>query len=231
MKSILNKISSFFFFIVFFHFANAQVGINTNNPSRMLDVEGTMKVHNLNDAHTSADYDQSIVTDSNGNIDFTKKSSLLPSGNSNNTDKESFSQIYNTTDGNGDGNKILKCGKFQFSLTSTSDSKIRFRLNDNPNTQVGIYMNMEQNWDSNGYQFFQGKSYYGTPSEKFVFDSTNYTVWQNLAEAQLADFEQNVLNFQYPGDSDFYRLIIYRIKQSVGSTPDSRDFAVVCEKF
>lgn len=73
MKSILNKISSFFFFIVFFHFANAQVGINTNNPSRMLDVEGTMKVHNLNDAHANADYDQSIVTDSNGNIDFTKK--------------------------------------------------------------------------------------------------------------------------------------------------------------
>ena len=182
---------------------NAQVGINTQLPTRKLDVNGNARIEALTNKSDNASYDRILVTDNDGNIDYTTKESLLPSSNPNNSDKESYSQIYNRPNYYGDPDKTLKCGKFYFSFSNSSDSQIGFRLIDNPGTAISIYMTMEQNWDGNGYQLFQGKGSNDAATVPFVFNSSNYNVVQIFAEGRVADFEQNIMHFQYPGDNDF----------------------------
>lgn len=212
-----------------FHEINAQVGINTQTPTRKLDVNGNARIEALTNKSDNASYDRILVTDNDGNVDYTTKESLLPSSNPNNSDKESYSQIYNRPNSYGDPAKTLKCGKFYFSFSNVYDSHIGFRLIDNPGTTINIYMTMEQNWDGSGYQLYQGKSSSDAATVPFVFNSSNWNVIQEFANSRVADYEQNVMHFQYPGDNDFYRLIIYKVLQKTGT--DNYDFAAVCEKF
>lgn len=55
---------------------NAQVGIKTTTPTRTLDVNGTSRLRTLTDKSTDKNYDQVLVTDLNGNIDYIPKSNL-----------------------------------------------------------------------------------------------------------------------------------------------------------
>lgn len=56
--------------------ANAQVGINTESPSRTLDVNGTLRVRTQTDQSTNSAYNNVLVSDANGNIDYVKKNTL-----------------------------------------------------------------------------------------------------------------------------------------------------------
>ena len=222
---------TFIYFLVLIccNIIRAQVGINTNDPQIKLDVAGNMRVRGLVDKSDDASYDRVLTVDANGNVDYTSKASLLPSGNPNNTNKETSSQIYNSAVANGDPSKILKCGNFNFSFASGTDSVIGFSLASDPGKTVNIYMSMEQNWDGSGFQFFQGKTENDGAAVPFTFASSNWFITQSLAQGRVADYEQNVLHFQYPGENDFYRLIIYKVLQNTGT--NSWDFAAVCEKF
>lgn len=208
---------------------SAQVGINTLTPTRKLDVNGNVRIEALTNKSENLSYDRVLVIDDTGNIDYTTKESLTPASNPNNSDKESYSQIYNRPNSYGDPSKTLKCGKFYFSFSNVYDSYIGFRLIENPGEPISIYMTMEQNWDGDGFELFQGKGMYDAATVPFIFDNTNWNVVQPFAEGRVADYEQNVIHFQYPGDNDFYRLIIYKVMQKTGT--DNWDFAAVCEKF
>ncbi|WDF46007.1 hypothetical protein PQ459_13980 [Chryseobacterium sp. KACC 21268] len=212
-----------------YHFSSAQVGINTASPSRKLHIDGNVRVRGIINKSESSAYTDILVTDSNGNIDYTTKASMQPTPQVGTSNKESYSQIYNMTTESGDPSKALTCGKFSFSFDTGASSNIRFRLSQNPNTTVNIYMTMEQNYEANGFQFYQGKTGSDAATVPFIFDGTNWNTYQQFAQANVADFEQNVMHFQYPGDVDFYRLTIYRALQRTGVT--TYDFAAVCEKF
>ena len=56
--------------------ANAQVGINTESPSRTLDVNGTLRVRTQTDQSTNSAYNNVLVSDANGNVDHVKKNTL-----------------------------------------------------------------------------------------------------------------------------------------------------------
>ncbi|WP_139423049.1 hypothetical protein [Chryseobacterium mulctrae] len=207
----------------------AQVGINTQTPSRKLHISGNTRVRQLiNKSETSA-YDRLLVSDQNGNIDYTTKASMQPSAEPDLSNKESYSLIYNRATGSGDPLKTLKCGKFLFLFENTLESRVNFRLFENPGSTINIYMSMEQNFTTDGYQFYQGKAPTNAATVPFTFTTTNWNVNQEFASANLADYEQNIMHFQYPNDTDFYRLTIYRVKQNTGT--DSWDFAAVCEKY
>lgn len=223
---------SFKYFILFFllsDFVSAQVGINTNLPTRKLHVSGNLRVRGLINKSETSSYDRILVSDSNGNIDYTTKASLQPGVTPGSSNKETYSLLYNMPTGNGDPIKTLKCGKFLFLFGNTAESRISFRLAENPNATVDIYMSMEQNYTVNGYQFYQGKTPTEAANVPFTFTTSTWNVNQEFASANLADYEQNIMHFQYPNDADFYRLTIYRVKQNTGV--DSWDFAAACEKF
>lgn len=223
------KLQAFLLALVTCSFSFAQVGINTGSPSRKLHVTGSMRVRGIVNKSESAAYSNILVTDADGNIDYTTKASMQPTPQAGTSNKESYSQIYNMTTESGDPNKALTCGKFSFSFDAGASSNIRFKLSQNPGAAISVYMSMEQNWDGSGYQFYQGKASTDDATVAFTFDSTNWNNYQQFAQANVADFEQNVIHFQYPGDADFYRLTIYRALQRTGVT--NYDFAAVCEKF
>lgn len=229
----MNKKFILLFLTILFQFNDAQVGINTPNPTRTLHVQGDLKIRQISDVEGQLAYDRILAEDANGNIDYVLKSNLLPTtSDPNEANKEVYSQLYSTETESGDPSKILKCGKFYFLFDAGADSRIKFRLIDNPETAVDIFMSMEQNWDGNGFQFFQGHAYNDPATVPFVFTPENYNIPQEFAEANVADSEQNVMHFQYPNDPNFYRLTIYRVKQKIGNpVKNTWDFAVTCEKF
>lgn len=55
---------------------NAQIGIQTTNPTRALDVNGTSRIRALTDKSSDKNYDQVLTTDTNGNIDYVSKNTL-----------------------------------------------------------------------------------------------------------------------------------------------------------
>ncbi|MCQ4140813.1 hypothetical protein [Chryseobacterium sp. EO14] len=57
-------------------FANAQVGVNTISPSRTLDVNGTLRVRTQTDQSSNSSYDNVMISDANGNVDYVKKNLL-----------------------------------------------------------------------------------------------------------------------------------------------------------
>lgn len=211
----------------------AQVGINTSNPTRTLHIAGDLKIRQLQDESEKLSYDRILAKDGDGNVDYVLKTNLLPSTTDpDEANKEAYSQLFNMSTENGNSGKILQCGKFYFLFDDGVDSRIKFRLVDEPASNVDIFMSMEQNWDGNGFQFFQGHAYNDSATTPFVFTPENYNVPQEFAEANVADSEQNVMHFQYPNDPNFYRLTIYRVRQKIGTpTVLSWDFAATCEKF
>lgn len=62
--------------ILFYATINGQVGINTQTPSRTLDINGSLRARTQTDQSSNISYDNVLVSDANGNIDYTKKSSL-----------------------------------------------------------------------------------------------------------------------------------------------------------
>jgi len=158
-------------------------------------------------------------------VDYVNRQDFLPFPGVGHSDKETYSSIYNRSTGTGDKTKVLKCGKFGFIFDETTASEIMFFIQEKPDSDVSIFMNMEQNWTGNGFQFFQGTT--GDNTSAFVFTPSNYNQPRLFASANVADYEQNVMHFQYPGDDNLYRLTIYRVKHS----DTSYDFVAACEKF
>ncbi|SFN31236.1 hypothetical protein SAMN05421738_11040 [Algoriella xinjiangensis] len=206
----------------------AQVGVNTNTPTRSLDINGHLKIRETVDESENGEYSKILVTDNDGNIDFIYKKDLLPVSDEFTSDKVVINNIYMNTTSAGIPSKKITCGKFEFSFNGDSNSKIQFNLVQAPTQNVSIYMSMEQNYDPNGFQFYQGTS--KSNINPFIFTTSNWSTAQPFAEAGLADFEQNIMYFQYPNDPDFYRLTVYKVKHTInnGST---WSFVSACEKF
>lgn len=66
-----------FIFIFFISvFCNGQVGINTTAPSRTVDVNGALRVRTQTDQSSNSSYDNVLISDANGNVDYIKKNVL-----------------------------------------------------------------------------------------------------------------------------------------------------------
>lgn len=213
------------------------VGINTANPQRNLHVEGDLLVSKITDRSESGTYSNILVTNSSGDIDHVLRDDFLPTPDSNTSNKEVFNSIYNENTNTANPSKSVACGKFVFLFEQdTTDpnplnhqTDFRFKLKEAPTSTVEINVSMEQNWNGSGFQFYQGTTPGGNQSFTFDLTPTSANYWNtphDFASSNVADYEQNIIHLQYPGDPAFYRLNIYKVKQA-----NSWDFVTVCEKF
>ncbi len=210
-----------------------KVGINTNTPQRTLDINGSVRVRTLANQSENANYDKVLIADQNGNVDHLLRSDFLPLSDEFTSNKMVINNLYSNTANTGIEAKIITCGDFKFRFGNTggsnSEPRIEFGLNATPPSTVNVYVTMEQNWNGNGFQLFQGNT--GGNTTPFSFSNTNFTTF---AQANLADYEQNVIHFQYPGKKDFYRLTIYKLPYKItinGTESTKYDFISNCEKF
>ena len=203
---------------------SAQVGINTKTPQSTLHVEGNMRVRELNDKSQAPAYDKILVVNANGKVDYIDKKDLRPIGDEFTSDKQVLNNIYTTTNGKADDSKFVSCGKFDFAFRNAGSAiNIQYKLTNDPVNDVTVYMTLEQNWKTDGYEFQAPKT-----GEKFS-SNTNSFVNLPISGAGIVNGELNILYLLYPGDRDLYRLTFYRLDQS--TSPSTYDFVTACEKF
>lgn len=210
-------------FIFFSGILSAQVGINTANPKRTLDVEGNLRVRELTDKSQAPSYNKILVVNPDGNIDYINKQDLQPVKDEFTADKQVLNNIYSTTTGKADDTKFVSCGNFDFAFRNIgANTNIQYRLKNTPTSNVTVYITLEQNYSSNGYQF-----QVPTAGKTFTSTTNNFGDLPTYG-ANIVNSELNVLYLLYPGESNLYRLTFYRLDQT---TPKTNDFVTVCEKF
>ncbi|MFV0208514.1 hypothetical protein OBK13_04795 [Empedobacter falsenii] len=212
-------------FLMLFSISWAQVGINTDKPTRDLHVEGNLRVRNLQNKASDSDYSKVLAVDNNGNVDYINKNNLLPDMTGQ-VNKIVQNNLYKTTNERPLPGKTLTCGRFIFNFRD-NDAKVSFRLRNLPQNDVNVYVTFEQNFPP--YNNKDGFQYEASPTTK-VFTPNNYTAYQNIpvaqGQAQIADGEYNELYISYPREEQFYRITFYRVKQN-GETY----FVNTCEQF
>jgi len=216
MKKLLSLIS----IVVTSVYSYSQVGIGTDNPSRMLHVNGDIKIRNLQFKASDSNYSRVLAIDNQGNIDYVDKSSITPDSN-NNINKIIVNNTYTTSGGTPINTESLKCGKFEFSYIRNSNTgDVRFRLAEAPSSTIKVYTTFEQNWDGNGFQY-QAKS---TPKE--FTTANNYIDVPFDGQARIENGEYNELYVSYPKEPYFYRVSFYRVQQN-----STTYWVTACEEF
>lgn len=212
-------------FLMLFSISWAQVGINTENPTRDLHVEGNLRVRNLQNKASDSDYSKVLAVDNNGNVDYIYKSNLLPDMTGQ-VNKIVQNNLYTTTDERPLPDKTLTCGRFIFNFRD-NDAKVSFRLRNRPQNDVNVYVTFEQNFVP--YNSDDGFQYEASSSTR-DFNYNNYSTYQDIpvkpGQARIRDGEYNELYISYPQEEIFYRVTFYRVKQN-GETY----FVNTCEQF
>lgn len=202
----------------------AQVGINTDKPTRDLHVEGNLRVRNLQNKASDDDYSKVLAVDNNGNVDYINKNNLMPDMTEQ-VNKMVQNNLYTTTDGRPLPLRTLTCGRFIFNFRE-NDAKVSFRLIDRPQSPVSVYVTFEQNYvpynSDDGFQYEASSS-----TRNFSFlDNDFKDIPTRSGYAKIADGEYNELYISYPQEENFYRVTFYRVKQN-GETY----FINTCEQF
>ncbi|MCA4777882.1 hypothetical protein [Empedobacter stercoris] len=211
-------------FLMLFSISWAQVGINTDKPTRDLHVEGNLRVRNLQNKASDDDYSKVLAVDNNGNVDYINKNNLMPDMTEQ-VNKMVQNNLYTTTDGRPKATETLTCGRFIFNFRG-NDAKVSFRLINRPSSTVRVYVTFEQNYvpinNNDGFQYEASSS------------TRNFSYWDydfkdipvTSGQANIADGEYNELYISYPQEKIFYRVTFYRVKQN-GETY----FINTCEQF
>ncbi|MFV0193733.1 hypothetical protein OBJ98_12865 [Empedobacter falsenii] len=191
-------------FLMLFSISWAQVGINTDKPTRDLHVEGNLRVRNLQNKASDDDYSKVLAVDNNGNVDYINKNNLMPDMTEQ-VNKKVQNNLYTTTDGRPLPDKTLTCGRFIFKFRD-NDAKVSFRLIESPSilSPVKVYVTFEQNFVP--YNSDDGFQYEASSSTR-DFNSINYRTYQDIpvtsGQAKIRDGEYNELYISYPREEQF----------------------------
>lgn len=188
-----------------------KVGINTEDPTRTLHVEGNMKIIDIADRPS---HQRILVADGQGNIDYILKSDLSPTLP--NFNKKVWNMYYSTTDGYSVTNNVLQTEHFEFRFNREQGSqdsqrgRIQFRLRNAPSTNTLIYTSVEQTFATGGFEY---------QANRLPFTFTAANSWRSIVSDtsnNVSTGEMNEAYISYPGANAFYRLIFYRVRQAYG---------------
>ena len=198
------------------------VGINTDNPQRKLHVEGNLRVRNLKEKGGDSQYNRILVTNADGDIDYITRSSLVPDTSGTDSGKNVYNQNHQTPTAFPDNTKLVKCGKYEFSIRNItaddSQSSVSVRYVTVPTSPVTSHYTFVQQYPIDGYQIISN-------------DATTFTIgtdniFQQLG-GRLADSEINTLYVNSPDEADMYKVFFYRMRNSAFSAP--RNWTISCE--
>lgn len=202
---------------------DAQVGINTTDPKRILDINGNLKIVKTDNKTTQIPYRNILVADeNNGNVDYIS----FPSINQNETKNvEIIRSIYLGT--TPDNSKVCSCGEITFYLNSNKKAYFKlnstkvFTTNNNANSITLAFG--AKRWEGQGYT-------YRDITEK-TFLTTNYSDYQSMDATDFtADNTISVYTIVLPKQSNLYRLTVSTLKNS-NSTTNTNIYSLICEKF
>ncbi|MBP2615020.1 hypothetical protein [Chryseobacterium jejuense] len=196
-------------------------GIDTNMPTRKLDINGDLRVTSTNDVTNNASYDR-IVTGSNatGNIDYINISAIAQS-ETNNVEVKRL--VYNSP--LPDETKECSCGDITFRINNLDTAEIKlnslttFVTNGNiTNFNLGYGI---KRWINDSYNFV---------NRTIAFTDLNYSTYQSLDPAIFTtgpNYTIRIYTIVPPKQNNLYRLTLSRIS----NTSTNFTYGLICEKF
>ena len=187
--------------------SQAQIGINTEEPTRTLDVNGDLRLRNLQKVNLTND-SYVLATDDAGNVEKYSAQTIIESITDLTVETKELN--FATTP---DGTKIVPCGKFNLRFSSGTLPQIASITGLTSAVSVNILGQLK--YDSNQRVV-----------RSFAVSVQNSNGFVNLESA-------NTLNrvgeyyLSYPGDNNFYRIVF--LARKMNATQNS--YSIVCEKF
>lgn len=217
--------------IGFFSLAlNAQVGINTDTPTRTLDVNGNLRIRETENKNLDPDYNKVLVTNANGEIEFWDKANLQQRINDIYTEGKKNTVSSLTTD----RTKKIKCGKFEFGYSDSSTLIPQIRLATAPKSNVTVYYNRIRERNNSGSVFTLETGRSLITNQSFIFGTANN--FANIGGSVNGDTTGNynvdtldVYYISYPGDANIYRVTF--LARRANSTASNVNYSMICEIF
>lgn len=202
-----------------------RVGINTENPSRTLEVNGNVRVTDLKTKTNVAGFENLLSANkNNGNVDYIEMPSLLQSDKNN---MEVSRVLYNATAP--DINKVCGCGDMSIRFNGAS---AEFRL-DNDNVFKSNKAITSFNL-SYGIKRFTDDTYSYANKTNVTFSNTNataadyYTKYRKLDDTTFSTSNTiRIYTIVLPKQGNLYRLTLTRLLNASGIT----NYGIICEKF
>ncbi|MEG0187368.1 hypothetical protein [Algoriella sp.] len=189
-------------------FLNAQVGINTNQPTRALDVNGDLRIRELKLVNKDANYNNIVVVNQDGEVEKYDKIEITNAISD--LTVETKELYFATTP---DGTKIVPCGKFNFRFSSSTIPEIA-PISDLA-ASTPVYFMRIRKYESNQRAVTQGNT--------TIKNSKTFSVLDREYKLdQVSEY-----NISYPGDNNLYRVIFLARKM----TTTTNSYSIVCEKF
>lgn len=192
-----------------------KVGINTTQPTKDLDINGNLKIRDLQDKSEDSQYNRILVSDENGNIESASRTDVKNQIESQIIETQKLK--YLSTDA--DASQTMKCGRFSFRFSSSGYPQIS--LNDPDNTTIYYYILKSVYVDYSSY----------STTQNLNFTISNYNTFQNmgsLEESQLGEYY-----ITYPNVENYYK-VIARIRKNYvdpSTSQTTNSYAITCEKF
>lgn len=197
-------------------FLDAQVGINTETPTRMLDVNGDLRVTVLADKTNTTDYTEILSANSNNNVDKISKPAIIEDATK---QVEIVKSIYNATAS--DNTRIAECGKLSFRING---SNIEMKLLYQPSNTITLTYGGKR-WGQISSGINNGYSYRNL---SLTITNTNFNTYKNIDPTfQLRQGAYLNYHFIVPGDGDLYRLTVAQLKNSTTNS----NYSLICERF
>ena len=195
--------------------ANAQVGINTDSPTRTLDDNGNLRIRTLTDQTADkTNYNRVLVSDENGNVDAGSLQSIKNEIESQIVEIKKLKYIATTPD----ESKEVTCGRFTFRFGSTGQPQVKL----NSAADVTIYYNQFRGYHLNSKQFI--------PELSLSFTTSNFNTYQDM----VTNYTKNELhrfNLIYPDITNMYRIVARAMTNYTSGGTKYNSYNIVCEKF
>ena len=189
-------------------FLNAQVGINTNQPTRALDVNGDLRIRELKLVNKDANYNNIVVVNQDGEVEKYDKIEITNAISD--LTVETKELYFATTP---DGTKIVPCGKFNFRFSSSTIPEIA-PISDFA-ASTSVYFMRIRKYESNQRAVTQGNT--------TIKNSKTFSVLDREYKLdQVSEY-----NISYPGDNNLYRVIFLARKM----TTTTNSYSIIYEKF
>lgn len=188
----------------------AQIGINTDSPERMLDINGNLRVTETQDKKDDKGYSDIVIANSIGNVDKQGKSSITQSPTQ---QVEVVRNVYYSESGS-DPEKTAVCGRFIFAFTA--DNQPVFKLSQRPNSnfiiQYGLRRLERRNKLTEGHSAGTGDGDYYYNNYEKTFTSTDWNQFQKVFDFSepFSDRANPTFTYseQYMINNDFLKLHI-----------------------
>jgi len=202
--------------LIGFSTSYAQVGIGTNEPTRMLDVEGNLKVTTLNDETNDVNFEELLAANAENNIDKVSKPSIIDDGTK---QVEIVKNIYNATAV--DNTKVTDCGKLMFRL---NNNKVEMRLKD----EITSNLTMTYGGKRWGQISSDKNNEYSYRNLSVTYTVNDWNTYKDI-DKSFTLRQGSYLNYHFiiPGDGDLYRLTVSQLKNDETKS----NYSLICERF